>query len=109
MISSRGRKPRDCSVSNPQVSTNVRPRLVSNGRPSSRLSPIAAPIVSMRGPVAIAAISLPIHIASGDRPRGKWLRHSVARLCPVTMPSRADIAWNSMAIMFASRTTQSSP
>ena len=39
---------------------------------------------------------------------GKRSRHSSARLRPVTMPSFADIAWNSIAIAFAASTTHSS-
>ncbi len=67
---------------------------------------MAAPINSARS-VAIAATSLASHMAM-TKGRGKCIRHSVARLCPVTIPSRADSAWNSMAMTLASNTTHSS-
>ena len=56
----------------------------------------------------MAAISLTPHMTS-TAGRGKWRRQSCARFCPVTMPSLALIAWNSMANALASSTTQSSP
>ena len=40
--------------------------------------------------------------------RATFWRHSVARLRPVTMPSRAESAWNSMATRLASSTTHNS-
>ena len=57
--------------------------------------------------MAIAAISLTPHIAHTSL-RGKCIRHSEARLCPVTIPTRADSDWNSMATRFATTTTHSS-
>ena len=56
----------------------------------------------------MAAISLTTHMAKTTG-RGKCSRHISARLWPVTMPSLAESAWNSMAIRLASSTTQSSP
>ena len=55
----------------------------------------------------MAAISLTIHIAIATG-RENRSRHSSARFLPVTMPSLADSAWNSMAIRLASSTTHSS-
>ena len=55
----------------------------------------------------MAAISLIPHIAMTTG-REKFSRHISARLRPVTMPSLADSAWNSIAIMLASNTTHSS-
>ena len=54
----------------------------------------------------MAAISLTTHIAMTTGLE-KWSRHISARLRPVTMPSLADSAWNSMAIRLASSTTHS--
>ena len=56
----------------------------------------------------MAAISLTTHIAQTTG-RGNWSRHISARLRPVTMPSLAERAWNSIAIRLASNTTQRSP
>ena len=56
--------------------------------------------------VAIAATSLTAHIASTTG-RGKCSRHSSARFRLVTMPSRADRPWNSMAMTLAASATQS--
>ena len=67
---------------------------------------MAALIDSARS-VAIAATSLPSHIVITTG-RGKCARHNAGRLWPVTMPSRADSAWNSIAIMFDRSTTHSS-
>ncbi len=85
----------------------VRPIAASKGRWNSRANPIAPPRNSARS-VAIAATSLTSHMTSTIR-RGKCVRHSSARLRPVTMPILALIAWNSMATALASRTTHSSP
>jgi len=57
--------------------------------------------------VAIAATSLTAHIASTTG-REKESRQCSARFLPVTIPRRADNPWNSIAIRFASITTQSS-
>ena len=54
----------------------------------------------------MAAISLTTHIPKTIG-LGNCSRHISARLRPVTMPSLADSAWNSMAIRLASSTTQS--
>jgi len=69
--------------------------------------PMTPPRSSARS-VAIAAISLTTHIAQTTG-GANCSRHISARLRPVTMPSLAESAWNSMAIRFASSTTQSSP
>ena len=50
----------------------------------------------------MAATSLTTHIAIDDR-LGKLLAAHSARLRPVTMPSLADSAWNSMAIRLATQ------
>ena len=55
----------------------------------------------------MAATSLAIHMAM-TRGRGKCMPAQAAKACPVTMPSRADSAWNSMAMTLASSTTHSS-
>ncbi|SDK21254.1 hypothetical protein SAMN04488026_103410 [Aliiruegeria lutimaris] len=55
----------------------------------------------------MAAISLTAHMTQTVR-RGKLSRQSSARFLPVTMPSRAESAWNSIAIRLAQSTTQSS-
>ena len=57
--------------------------------------------------VAIAAISLTTHIAHTTG-RGKCSRQCSARFLPVTMPSFAESAWNSMAMRFATTTTHNS-
>ena len=55
----------------------------------------------------MAATSLASHIGTITR-AGQCRRHISARLVPVTMPSLAESAWNSMATRFAATTTQSS-
>ena len=55
----------------------------------------------------MAATSLTSHIATTTG-RGKWSRASSARFRPVAMPTRADSAWNSIAIRLASTTTHNS-
>jgi len=74
---------------------------------SSSDSPMAPPRNSARS-VAIAATSLTAHIVhtSGG---GNHSRDSSARLRPVTMPSFADSAWNSIATRLASSTIHNSP
>ena len=67
---------------------------------------MAAPRNSARS-VAIAATSLTIQSAQTTG-FGKCSRHNSARLRPVTMPSLADSAWNSIAVRLASSTTHSS-
>ena len=79
----------------------------SSGMWNSSDRPMAPPRNSARS-VAIAAISLTTHIAQTTG-RGNWSRHISARLRPVTMPSLADSAWNSIAIRLATSTTQSRP
>lgn len=74
--------------------------------PVSNAMPTAAPTNSARS-VAMAASSLMSHIARAAG-AGKCARHSCARFCPVTMPSRADSAWNSIATTLAATTTHSS-
>ena len=55
----------------------------------------------------MAAISLTTHMARTTG-RGNCSRHNSARLRPVTMPSLAESAWNSMAMRLAATTTQQS-
>ena len=86
--------------------TAVTPMPASSGILNSSAKPIAPPRNSARS-VAMAAISLTTHIAQTTG-LGNCSRHISARLRPVTMPSLADSAWNSMAITLASSTTQSS-
>ena len=52
----------------------------------------------------MAATSEPYHIAFTTG-FGNCSRQSSARFRPVTMPSLADMAWNSMATTFATTTT----
>ncbi len=78
----------------------------TSGRLNSSARPIAPPRNSARS-VAMAATSLTAHIPQTTG-REKLSRDISARFLPVTIPSRADSAWNSMAIRFASSTTQSS-
>ena len=77
-----------------------------SGRLNSSARPMAPPRNSARS-VAIAATSLTAHMAQTTG-RGNWSRHSSARLRPVTIPSRAESAWNSMAMPFAISTTHNS-
>ena len=57
----------------------------------------------------MAAISLATHMARHHRDAETARRHNSARLWPVAMPSLADKAWNSIAMMFATSTTHSKP
>ena len=79
--------------------------LARSGTWNSSDTPMAPPTNSARS-VAIAATSATTHIAH-TAGRGNWARHSSARLRPVTMPSLAESPWNSIAMTFASSTTQS--
>ena len=78
-----------------------------SGMPVSSDRPMAPPRNSARS-VAIAAISL---MPQRARRTGREVasRQCSARFLPVTMPSLAESAWNSIAVRLASSTTQSSP
>ena len=70
--------------------------------PVSSDRPMAPPRNSARS-VAMAATSLATHMSMGTG-CGKRSRDSSARFWPVTMPSLADSAWNSIATTFAAST-----
>ena len=105
IVASSRRKPRVCSARIPKAATPVRRAAGKSGMPKRRLSPIAAPVNSARS-VAIAITSAWIQRRKLVR-REKRSRHISGRFRPVAMPSFALIAWMSIAIRFAIRTTQS--
>ena len=88
------------------MTTAVTAMPTMSGMWNSSDSPMAPPRNSARS-VAIAAISLTTHIAHTTG-RGKLSRHISARFVPVTMPSLADSAWNSIAMRLAASTTHRS-
>ena len=76
-----------------------------SGRPVSRLMPIAAPTNSAMS-VAIAISSAWTQSPNVAR-RENRSRQTSGRFIPVAIPSFALIDWISIAIRFATRTTQS--
>jgi len=88
------------------VTTPVTTSPQPSGTSNSSEMPMAPPMNSARS-VAMAPISAAIHIATTSG-RENSSRHTSARLRPVTMPSLADMAWNSIATRLASSTTHSS-
>ena len=78
----------------------------NSGTPNSRFSAIAAPTNSARS-VAMATSSAWTHSPQVTW-RGKWMRHSSGRLCPVAMPIFPERFWMSMASRFAATMTQRS-
>ena len=75
-----------------------------SGRPVIRLMPIAAPTNSAMS-VAIAISSACTHSPKVTR-RENCSRQTSGRFIPVAIPSFALIVWISIAIRFATRTTQ---
>ena len=98
---------RVCTVSTIIEMTPVITPPVRRGRPKSRLSATAPPMISARS-VAIAtssACSQYSRLASG---RCRRAPRSSGRLVPVTMPSLAERYWISQAITLPARTTHTS-
>jgi hypothetical protein len=106
IASSKRRTPRVC---NSRMANAIKPVIRpagSSGTPNSRFKPRAAPRNSAMS-VDIAITSACTHIPQVTA-RGNRSRTTSGRFRPVTIPSLADRNWISIAIRFASSTTQSS-
>ena len=100
------RKPRLCSPRITNAATPTSSAAGKSGRPVSRLIPIAAPTNSAMS-VAMAISSAWTQSPNVTR-RGNRSRQTSGRFIPVAIPSFALIDWISIAIRFATSTTQRS-
>ena len=106
IAASSQRKPRFCKASSSITSSSVTTTPATSGRPKSRFRPIAMPITSARLQATIA-ISQKTHSVKLTG-REKCWRQACARSMSAPMPRRTAAAWNSIAIRFESRMTESS-